>query len=83
MTPPTTATTEEEPVAVAAVKLSPFSATDAVSWFQRAEIQFRLKKVTNSGTKADHVLAALPEDIFPLMSDWIAAQPEGSIDYSR
>ena len=54
------------------VRLPPFCSTDAVSWFQRAEIQFRLKKVTCPGTKADLVLASLPEDIFPKMSTWIA-----------
>ena len=34
------------------------------------------------GTKADYVLAALPEDVFPMMSDWISQQPEGPISYT-
>lgn len=64
------------------VRLSPFSREDATSWFQRAEILFRLKNVYHTGTKADYVLAALPEDIFPLMSDWIAEQGDGPMDYT-
>ena len=52
--------------AVVAVKLSPFCSREAASWFRRAEVQFRLRKVTDPRTKADYVLETVPEDIFPL-----------------
>ena len=63
------------------VKLPTFCATDAVSWFQRAEIQFRLKRVTASDRKADYVLAALPEDIFPHITDWLSDQGSSTLCY--
>lgn len=74
-------------VAIAAatkdIKLPAIYIADAVSWFQRAEVQFRLKRENCSTRMADHVLAALPEDIFPLILGWFADQ-EGagaSIEY--
>jgi len=48
-------------VHAAAFRLPPFSTTDTMIWFRRAEIQFPLKKITVSSTKADYVLAALPD----------------------
>ena len=66
------------------VKLPPFCAAEAVAWFHRAEIQFRLKKVTDPGTKADYVMASLPEEIFPRMTDWIeenSDEEKGTVDY--
>ena len=62
---------EEAPIAAAAVHLPKFSTTAAVAWFQRAEVQFRLKRITASHTKADYVLAAIPEEIFPRLSNWL------------
>lgn len=60
----------------ASVKLPPFARTEAQIWFRRAEIQFRLKGITRSTTKADYVLAALPEDVFPLIAHWLSDQPD-------
>ena len=40
-------------------RLPAFSSVDTNIWFKRAEIQFRLKKITSSTVQADHVLAAL------------------------
>ena len=56
------------------LKLPPFCATDATSWFQHIEIIFRIRQVRNDTSKADHMLAALPEDSFPLLSGWLADQ---------
>ena len=64
------------PVHAVAVKLSPFCAQDAVSWFRRAEIQFRLRKVTDPRTKADYVLEAIPEDLFPRIAAWMDRQDQ-------
>ena len=66
-----TATTREKDV-----KLPPFCATDATSWFQRIETTFRLRHVRNETCKADYVVAALPPDAFPLLSDWLVDQGE-------
>ena len=56
------------------VKLSTFCAAEAVSWFQRAEIQFRIKRETSPTRMADYVLAALPQDVFLLISSWLLEQ---------
>ena len=58
------------------VKLPPFSRTEAQVWFRRAEIQFRLKGISRSATMADHVLASLPEEIFPQIAHWLNDQPD-------
>ena len=65
------------------VKLPTFCAADAISWFQRAEVQFRLKREDSSTRKADHVLAALPEDVFPLISGWLTEQDGADIQYAE
>ena len=65
------------------VKLPTFCAADAISWFQRAEVQFRLKCETSSTCMADHVLAALPEDVFPLISGWLTERDGADIQYDE
>ena len=57
-----------------AVKLSPFCSKEATSWFRRAEVQFRLRKVTDPRTKADYVLEAIPEELFPRIAAWLDNQ---------
>lgn len=52
---------------VIALKLSPFCPQVAASWFQHAEIHFRLRKVTDPRTKADYMLEMIPEQMFPLI----------------
>ena len=46
------------------VHLPAFASSDATTWFMRAEIQFRLKNITQDSRKADYVLAALLEGMF-------------------
>lgn len=68
--------------ATAQVKLPNFSVIDAPTWFRRAEVQFRLKKVTSPTTQADHVLAALPDELFPRISEWLISKGDSAIGYS-
>ena len=70
------------PVNAVAVKLSPFCSKEAVSWFRRAEVQFRLRKVTDPRTKADYVLEAIPEELFPRVAAWLDNQDTG-VDYEE
>lgn len=57
-----------------AVKLPTFSVSESLIWFRRAEAQFRLRQITNSITKADHVVQALPDEVFTRLSSWFADQ---------
>ena len=66
--------------AVKVVKLLPFCPSDATIWFQHVEELFCLRQVRNENRKADQVLAALPEDTFPLLSGWLAEQGD-SLQY--
>lgn len=77
---PTEASTDVAAPA-ADIKLPTFCAADAATWFQRIEVQFRLKRETSDSRKADHVLAALPEETFPLISDWLTEQGGNAILY--
>ena len=72
-----------EQVAATTLQLPAFAATDALAWFLRAEIIFRNKKVVQSTKKADLVLAALPEDIFPQISTWLLEKGDSSITYEE
>lgn len=63
------------------IKLTPFCATDAPTWFKRAEVHFRLKAETSTTRKADHVLAAIPDDVFPLLSEWLDERGDTPIKY--
>ena len=64
------------------VKLPMFCAAETVSWFQRAEIQFRIKRETSHARMADYVLAALPQDIFLLISSWLLEQGD-RLEYDK
>ncbi|ROT67045.1 hypothetical protein C7M84_014891 [Penaeus vannamei] len=63
-------------VIAASIRLPPFSPDEALTWFRRAETQFRLKSIKKATTKADHVIAALPEKIFPRIAPWLDTQPD-------
>jgi len=41
-------------VNAASIRLPPFSPNEALTWFRRAETQFRLKNIVKATTKADH-----------------------------
>ena len=64
------------------VRLPTFCATDAAAWFLRAEVQFRLKKEKDESRKADYVLAALPDEVFSLITDWLAEKEENNLVYT-
>ena len=49
--------------------------------FRLAEVQFQLKKVTNSRTQAGDVLATIPDTLFPQMLDWLDSKGDNPIDY--
>jgi hypothetical protein len=51
------------PVTHVAVKLPDFWVKDPKMWFSQAEAQFRRSSITLEGTKYDHVLVKLPEDV--------------------
>ena len=63
-------------------RLPAFSSIDAAIWFRRAEVQFRLKNVRNSHIQADHVLAALPDALFPQMAQWLDSKGDVPIEYN-
>ena len=65
-----------EAIHAVTVKLSPFSTQEPLSWFRRAEVQFRLRKITDPRTKADYVLEAIPDDVFPRVSAWLDDQDD-------
>ena len=82
MSPPDTSTPEVPTHAVASnFKLPTFSAIDAATWFRRTEVQFRIKHIKNTTLQADHVLAALPDALFPQMSEWLDTKGDDPIEY--
>jgi hypothetical protein len=54
-----------------AMKLPLFWVDNPMRWFQQAEAQFRVKSITRSTTKFDHVLARLPSDATVSIGDVI------------
>ena len=80
--PTTSSSTDASALPVVAnFRLPAFSTTDASIWFRRAEVQFRLKKITRSTVKADHVLAAIPDTLFPKLAEWLDAHGTSDIEY--
>ena len=65
-------------VNAAAVRLPQFSPNQPLTWFRRADIErhFKLKGMTNSVTKADYALEAIPEAVFQTISPWLDTQLE-------
>ena len=64
------------------VHLPTFSASDASIWFVRAEIQFRLKNVSQDSRKADYVMAALPESMFPRIAHFLRRLGDAPVSYT-
>lgn len=46
-----------------------------MAWFFRAEIQFRLRRITSNTTKSDMILEAMPQDVFSRISSWLMSFP--------
>ena len=63
-------------VNAAAVRLPQFSPNQPLTCFRRAERHFKLKGITNSITKADYALEAVPEAVFQTISPWLDTQLE-------
>ena len=78
---PQDADSTEPTTVVANFRLPAFSTVDTAIWFRRAEVQFRIKKVKDSSTQADHVLAALPDAIFPQIAAWLDAHGTNAVKY--
>ncbi|MPC49667.1 IQ and AAA domain-containing protein 1-like [Portunus trituberculatus] len=75
-------TSPSELAAVAAqIKLPTFSEIDAPTWFRRAEVQFHMKRITNSTTQADHFLVSLPDEVFPCISEWLISKGDTATEY--
>lgn len=70
--------TSGQPLAIhaASVRLPQFAPNETLTWFRRAETQFRLKHISVSATKADYVLESLPESVFRRISSWLDEQPD-------
>jgi len=81
LTPPPTvdsgeaaaARTPGEEVHAVAMKLPLFWVDNPRMWFQTAEAQFRIKGISRSMTKFDHVLARIPSELTISLADVMAA----------
>ncbi len=56
-----------------AMKLPLFWVDNPRMWFQTAEAQFRIKNITHSLTKFDHVLARIPSELMISLADVLKA----------
>ena len=82
---PNQAETEQTNHAAAAAqvtKLPPFSTSDPLAWFFRAETLFWLRHIITSNKQSDLVLESLPDDVFGQMSDWLMSF-SGNIPYDQ
>ncbi|XP_068233386.1 glucoside xylosyltransferase 1-like [Palaemon carinicauda] len=77
MMPPTKPDSSTHPTSM---KLPPFG-SKVFTWFQCAKIQFHIKGMTVLSSKAKYVLAAIQEDTFPEISDWLYKQGKIPIAY--
>ena len=68
---------------IANFRLPPFSTVDAALWFRRAEVQFRLKSIKSDTSKADHVLAAIPDSLFPQLAQWLNDHDDQTVKYDQ
>ena len=74
-------TTTDIPAVQANFRLPTFSSVDSAIWFKRAEVQFRLKKVSSTTVQADYVLAAFPDSLFPQVAEWLDAKGTDPVTY--
>ena len=68
-------------VHAAILRLPPFAPNEAITWFRRAETQFRLRNITVDTTKSDYVIESLPVSVFHRLAPWLEDQPD-QIPYS-
>jgi hypothetical protein len=57
------------------IKLPPFWQPRPAAWFVFVESRFRLRNIVDETAKFDHVLSALPEDMFGQILDLVEAAP--------
>ena len=82
-TTPTETSPTDTPAVAALVHLPAFNPVNADTWFRRAEVQFRLKRVKQETAQADYVLAALPDETFELIAEWLDSKGEEAIRYGE
>ena len=63
------------------LQLPNFTPNATMTWFQRAEVNFRLAKVADESIRADMVLAMLDAGAFEKISPWLSRQP-GTLQYT-
>ena len=61
----------DDSVNAVAMKLPLFWVDNPLRWFQQAEAQFRIKNITRSSTKFEHVLARIPSEATVSIGDVI------------
>lgn len=59
----------------ASIKIPPYWSNRPDLWFLHVETQFRMRNITASNTKYDHVLAALPPETMELVADILLNPP--------
>lgn len=67
---------EPVPQSYASDKLPPFSVSEPLTWFTRAEVEFRLKGKKRAETESDFMLEALSDSVFRKISSWLKEQDE-------
>lgn len=60
---------------LSSLKIPPFWSNRPDLWFLQVETQFRIKGITSSNTKFDHLVASLPNDTMELVSDILLTPP--------
>jgi hypothetical protein len=56
------------------------SPTSGLTWFHKMESKFRICNITQSSTKYDHLLSALPREICSNINDSLAEIDENAAD---
>lgn len=60
---------------IASLKFPPFWSNRPDLWFLQVETQFRIKGITSSSTKYDHLVASLPSDTMEIVADALLNPP--------
>lgn len=70
-----------EPQITASIKIPPFYNKRPELWFLQIETQFRLKHISHSQTKFDHLISALPAEQMEVVSDILLNPPDSGDAY--